>query len=124
MLSLSDLEYGTSSREVEVVAAKLADALSPLTGWRPSAAAPVEFFQKEEIIMVGSMDRIPPCWARTSFACEVCGVDVSHEGGVVLVSMWSKRCVFTSAEGLNRACLIEMVVLSFAGATTRGAEST
>jgi len=49
---------------------------------RPSAAAPVEFFQKEEIIMVGSMDRIPPCWARTSFACEVCGVDVSHEGGV------------------------------------------
>ena len=49
-----DTEYGTSSRELEgvdsVVAAKLANALSPSTGWSPPVAAPVEFFQKEEII--------------------------------------------------------------------------
>ena len=49
-----DTEYGTSSRELEgvdsVVAAKLANALSPSTGWSPPVAAPVVFFQKEEII--------------------------------------------------------------------------
>eukprot|EP00964_Phaeocystis_antarctica_P158602 scaffold129351_cov30-Phaeocystis_antarctica.AAC.1 len=42
------------TRELEgvdsVVAAKLANALSPSTGWSPPVAAPVEFFQKEEII--------------------------------------------------------------------------
>ena len=47
---VSDTKYGMSSRELEdvdsVVAAKLADALSPSTGWRPPVAAPVEFFQK------------------------------------------------------------------------------
>ena len=53
-----DTKYGTSSRELEgvdsVVVAKLANALSPSTGWSPPVAAPVEFFQKEEIIVMGS----------------------------------------------------------------------
>ena len=49
VLCTPDSKYGTSSRELEdvdsVVVAKLADALSPSTGWRPPVAAPVEFFQ-------------------------------------------------------------------------------
>ena len=96
----SDLKYGTSPRELEgvgsVVAANVADALSPSTGWRPSVAAPIESLQKVEIVTLGSLARASSCLARTSFACEMCGMDVSHEGGVVLVSMWSKRSVLTS----------------------------
>ena len=96
----SDSKCGTSSQELEgvvsVVAANLADALSPSTGWRPSIAVPVESFQKMEVISSDSLACASSCLARTSFACEVRGVDVSHEGGVVLVSMWSKRSVLTS----------------------------
>ena len=32
--------------------------------------------------MMGSF-RFTPCWARTSFACGVCGFDVSHTGEVM-----------------------------------------
>ena len=45
VLGTPDSKYGTSSRELEgvvsVVAATLADALSPSTGWRPSVAASI-----------------------------------------------------------------------------------
>ena len=63
----------------------------------------------------------PPatCYALPSppAAC-LCGMDVSQEGGVVLVSMWSKRSVLTS-EGFWRAGLVESNLFSFAGATTK-----